>query len=92
VEGQQVLERGPRQAGHAGERRRAVDAKARARERQIERGIGLGDGARGGVVDLLAELEILEETAGDGLAHGGCRSLSVPGPAPALRRPVLRLR
>ena len=73
VKGQQILERRPRQPGHAGERFRAVDREARAGQREIQRGVALGHRARRRVMDLLADPEILEEVAGGGLAHLGSR-------------------
>ena len=71
VEGQQIVERRPRQSGHARERRRAVHGEPGAGQRQIQGGIALGHGARRGVQDLLAEHEVLEEVAPRGLAHVG---------------------
>ena len=69
MEGQEILERRPRQPGHARQRRRAVHGEARAGQRQVQGGVALGHGARRGVEDLLADREVLEEVALGGLAH-----------------------
>ena len=69
VEGQQVLDRRSRQAVRPCERIRAVLQEPGAGQRQVEGGVADVHGARRRVPDLLADVEVLEEVAGGGLAH-----------------------
>ena len=64
MEHQQVVERRARQAERAGEHVGRIDGEARAVEPDVQRRIGLGQRARRGVAELLADREVLEEVAG----------------------------
>src|SRR5581483_1036041 len=76
VEHQEIVERGARQADRAGKDVRRIDRKARAEQADIERRIRLGERARRGMAEFLADLEVFEEVAGVGLvAHAACSSL-----------------
>ena len=76
VEDEKVVERGVRQADRLREHVRRIDGEARPVERDVQRRIGLGQRARGGMAEFLPDAEILEEIAVAGLVHApACSSL-----------------
>ena len=69
VEGQQVIDGLPFQAHARGHRLRAVQWVAAAGKRDIQRCVALGNGARGAVLQHLAESEVFEKITALLLGH-----------------------
>ena len=84
VKDQEVVDRRSRIAEAGGKSVRRLHRETRAEQAIIERDVAERDGARRGVADHLAELEVLEEIAGIGFRFGAHGSQAPSAGIPAL--------
>src|SRR6516165_1267183 len=74
VEDEEVIDRRARIADRTREDIRGLHGKTRAKQAIVERDVADRDGARNGMLDHLADVEVFEKVAAAGLRHLSTRS------------------